>query len=101
MQDDVPPNSWKAILTRVAEMELWSEPRDIRPKWRDYLDRANDLLLNERKPLPKDVVLKVMEGDLGSIPDSELPNTRSKIVIFISSTFTDTKAERNSLIQGK
>ncbi len=34
-----------------------------------------------------DIVLKVMEGDLGSIPDTELPNTRSKNVIFISSTF--------------
>ena len=33
-------------------MDLWSEPREMRPEWSKILDRANELLLDERKELP-------------------------------------------------
>ena len=48
----------------------------------------------------QDIVQKVMEGDFGSLPDSDLPTTKSKIIFFVSSTFTDTQAERNHLMKG-
>ena len=48
----------------------------------------------------KDVVKKVMKGDSEDIADSDLPHTKSKIIFFVSSTFTDTKAERNHLMKG-
>ena len=41
-----------------------------------------------------------MEGDFGSLSDSDLPITKSKIIFFVSSTFTDTQAERNHLMKG-
>ena len=48
----------------------------------------------------QDIVQKVMEGDFGSLSDSDLPTTKSKIIFFVSSTFTDTQAERNHLMKG-
>lgn len=41
-----------------------------------------------------------MCGDLGDIDVTKIPGTQTKVVIFISSTFTDTTAERNTLIRG-
>ena len=48
----------------------------------------------------QDIVQKVMKGDFGSLSDSDPPTTKSKIIFFVSSTFTDTQAERNHLMKG-
>ena len=34
-------------------MDLWSEPRKYRPEWSAILDRASEILLEERKELPR------------------------------------------------
>ena len=42
----------------------------------------------------------VLEGNF-SMDLHELPSAQPKVGVFVSSTFTDTKAERNILMRGK
>ena len=51
--------------------------------------------------LLQDIVKSVMAGDLGQLDIGQVPGSRSKVVVFVSSTFTDTMAERNTLMRGK
>ncbi len=42
----------------------------------------------------------ILKGEMGTIDDSRVPNLKKKVMMFVSSTFTDTKAERNTLMKG-
>lgn len=51
--------------------------------------------------IPKqDVVDIILRGDITQMDNNRLPNSKNKVAVFISSTFTDTKTERNALIRG-
>ncbi|KAK2144717.1 hypothetical protein LSH36_736g01022 [Paralvinella palmiformis] len=77
---------WREILASVAEMDLWEGTRrELRTEWRDYLAEAAALLQKPR--------------DLMRVDTQSLPNLKNKVVVFVSSTFTDTKAERNTLMK--
>ena len=48
----------------------------------------------------KDVVDALLSGDVENVNETQIPTAKNKVVTFISSTFTDTKTERNALIIG-
>jgi len=45
--------------------------------------------------------LNVIRGDVGGDDVTEMLSLRSKVIVFVSSTFTDTMAERNTLMKGQ
>jgi len=49
----------------------------------------------------KDVIDALLSGDTDKINENQILSTKNKVVTFISSTFTDTKTERNALIIGQ
>ena len=46
-------------------------------------------------------MLNVIRGDVGGDDVTEMLSLRSKVIVFVSSTFTDTMAERNTLMKGQ
>ena len=42
----------------------------------------------------------MLAGEFSHNEDETIPSMKKKIVIFVSSTFTDTKAERNMFMKG-
>ncbi|KAL4224823.1 hypothetical protein ACF0H5_015519 [Mactra antiquata] len=56
-------------------------------------------LLPWRQALDKVDTLELWDGKLKDLDLSKLPSAQPKVIIFVSSTFTDTKAERNHLMK--
>lgn len=48
----------------------------------------------------QEIIQAVLCGDLTSNSVNDLATHNNKIIIFVSSTFTDTAAERNALMRG-
>ncbi|XP_045175580.2 NACHT domain- and WD repeat-containing protein 1-like isoform X2 [Mercenaria mercenaria] len=95
--DELP---WKQALDKVAGMELWGgKNREQRSPWKEYLQKADDILKKPRRAIPKEVVGQILEGDMTVVDISSVPTAQPKVVVFVSSTFTDTKAERNHLMK--
>ncbi|XP_052812431.1 NACHT domain- and WD repeat-containing protein 1-like [Mya arenaria] len=91
---------WLQALDAVEGMELWdSRSREEREPWKYYLKQADDILAKPRSSIPEDVVSAVLSGDLGTLDLSSIPSAQPRVVVFVSSTFTDTKAERNQLMK--
>ncbi|KAJ8027332.1 NACHT domain- and WD repeat-containing protein 1 [Holothuria leucospilota] len=83
---------------------LWSEPRSERQPWKKILQEAEAAIQKKRQKLGEldddDVENQPFFRSLieGSIPDKHVRNAK-EVWIFISSTFTDTVLERDTLME--
>eukprot|EP00026_Physarum_polycephalum_P000281 Phypoly_transcript_00281.p1 GENE.Phypoly_transcript_00281~~Phypoly_transcript_00281.p1 ORF type:complete len:1777 (-),score=249.49 Phypoly_transcript_00281:112-5442(-) len=79
----------------------WLLPRHERLKWKFLLERADDALSSSKASslslLPPAITQRALSGDEEVIVD--LPVKKSIVRVFTSSTFTDTKLERNMLMR--
>ena len=71
---------------------LWDTPRRSRPGWREVLARAHALA--SAAPGPADVASAYAQLT-GAL---DAPAESTSVYLFISSTFTDTRAERNAFL---
>ncbi|XP_045168880.2 NACHT and WD repeat domain-containing protein 2-like isoform X2 [Mercenaria mercenaria] len=91
------PEPWLDILNEVADSELWpGGKRSERPEWQEFFTKADELAKSPKKELSLKTKTAIYSGEL-VIPD--LPDMNKKVLVFVSSTFTDTKAERNNLMK--
>ncbi|CAD5112670.1 DgyrCDS1892 [Dimorphilus gyrociliatus] len=90
---------WRDSLIKVSEMDLWDDKRFERQEWKCLLKEAENLLKNSRKKYSPDIVENILSGNLTELIETQLPKSNRRIIVFVSSTFTDTLAERNTLMK--
>eukprot|EP00058_Branchiostoma_floridae_P004819 XP_002590307.1 hypothetical protein BRAFLDRAFT_121364 [Branchiostoma floridae] len=91
----------RTIPERYAQ-GVWQQPRREREPWKTLLANAANNLQEELKGKPSNNRRFLQEFQAlleGNIPDEPPSNNTKEVWVFISSTFTDTKVERNLLME--
>ena len=64
-------------------------------------DIKKKIIITMSPSCPQDVTLAALRGDPSTGDQSSMTDRQSRVTIFVSSTFTDTQAERNMLMRGE